>query len=112
MSQFDKYISEIIKKDQLDFSPDPAIKGRLINYLNLKSVFLNVRKNAFAFTFEFKWIIKAPFWKLSILSAAFLIIITFHHVNNNSGLLVNNDTIKSDQVIDSINLKSINDSLQ
>ena len=100
-----------IRLDNLNFKPDPSIKHRLLNYLELKSVFSRVRRNSFIPKINLSSILKLPAWKIGIISALFLIIIASNRINNHSTLLINNDSIVNNQAIDTINLSSVNDTV-
>ena len=112
MSEFDYNIERLIKGDNLDFKPDPSIKYRLLNYLDLKSVFSRVRRNSLFPNINLNSLFKLPAWKIGIVTVLFVFFIANNKINNNKSLLVNNDTVVNSQIIDTVNLWSASDSVR
>ena len=106
MKTFDDNLQDILKYDTLDFTTDPSVKLRLLNYMQIKSAFSLIKRNQFFPALKLSWFFRFPLLKAGIVSIVFIFFMMNYKSNNYPGISQNNDTIACSESYDSLEINN------
>lgn len=110
MNNFEKYISNKLQNDKLDFAANPAIRERVLYRMQLKTSQTVVHKNQFVPMFNRQFFAVSLIWKLGVAALIILSSIGYEHFVRNESVIKVVDSTQSIGLTDSSTIR-FNDTL-
>jgi hypothetical protein len=110
MSEIDATLNDLIQNDKLRFEPDPAIKLRLMNHLQMKIVSSAPKQNAMIPFFASFLSAKLIGLKISVLAAIIITIVGYSQMDNQNNRLILSDSTSVHKSADTIGFLRVDDS--
>lgn len=110
MLEIDATIKDLIQNDRIDFEPNPAIKIRLKNHLQMKIGSSVLKQNSMLPFFTGFLSTKLIGFKVGVITALIIGIVGLRQFNNQSGKIITTDTCFVNEKTDSIGYLKVMDS--